>query len=75
MPKKSKGTAYDMCNKSSKTRLKHYRNKAVRKQRSQMCSPGYMPRCVKGRSYCARTPKKSNRARHAKALPPLRYLR
>ena len=59
MAKKSIGRAYDMCNKSAKMRSKLYRKKAVRRQRSDMCPMGKMPRCVKGFAYCVRTPKKS----------------
>lgn len=59
MAKKSIGRAYDMCNKSAKTRSKLYRKKAIKRQRSDMCPSGKMPRCVKGLSYCVKTPKRT----------------
>ena len=59
MPKsKPTGRAYDMCTKSSATRQKLYRKKSIKTQRSNMCSPGMYPRCVKELAYCVKSPKK-----------------
>jgi hypothetical protein len=56
-PKKA-GFAYDMCLKKSDTRANMYKKKAVITTRSNMCSPGQYPRCVKGLAYCVKIPKK-----------------
>ena len=40
-------------------RSKLYRKKAIKRQRSDMCPSGKMPRCVKGLSYCVKTPKRT----------------
>lgn len=49
--------SYDMCLKAPTTRSKLYRSKSIKRQRKQMCSPGKMPRCVKGKAFCVKTPK------------------
>ena len=73
MPKNSKGKAYDLCNKALSTRLKTYRKNSIKKQRANMCSPGYMPRCVKGLAYCAK--KRSKRSYKTSSHKKMKYLK